>query len=109
MRGDVTSALPLTLSEQDFQRAVIDVALLFRWRVAHHRPARTVRGWRTPVEGHAGVPDLILARDGHVILAELKRHNGRVSPDQRLWLAALGEHGRLWRPQDWAEIVGELR
>ena len=108
--------LPLTISEAAFQSAVIDYALWRKWRVVHYRPALRAPQWHgqtrrysTPLQGHPGAPDLILARDGRVILAELKRHNGRVSPDQRLWLSALGEHARLWRPQDWAEIIEELR
>lgn len=104
----MTATLPLTLSEASFQRTVIDYALLRGWRVAHHRPARTVHGWRTPVEGHPGVPDLILARDGRVLLVELKRQHGRPTPDQRLWLEALHGHGRIWRPGDWEEIMAEL-
>lgn len=100
--------MPLTVSEAVLQSAVVDLALWRKWRVCHFRPARTSRGWRTPVEGHPGLPDLILARDGEVLLAELKAARGRPSPDQRLWLAALGSHGRLWTPKDWDQITEEL-
>lgn len=100
--------LPLTLSEADFQRTVIDLAIISGWRVCHQRPAQTARGWRTAVEGHAGLPDLILARDGVVLLAELKRQRQNPTPDQKAWLAAAGSRGRLWRPQDWPEIVSTL-
>lgn len=102
-------ALPLTISERDFQRTVIETAMRFRCRVHHTRVAWTNGGYRTPVEGHPGLPDLIIARDGWVILAELKRFRGRASADQRLWLAALGGYGRLWTPAHWPEIVSELR
>lgn len=101
--------LPLTVSEAQLQRAVIDYALLQGWRVVHYRPARTIHGYRTALTGHPGAPDLLLARHGQVLHVELKRHNGRVTPDQRLWLAALGTSARLWRPQDWPTIVAELR
>lgn len=104
----IPAALPLTISEADFQRTVIDLAVLSGWTVAHFRPARTDRGWRTAMSGHPGAPDLILARRGVVLLAELKRQHGRVSPQQRAWLAQLGDAGRLWRPSDWAEIVATL-
>lgn len=103
------TALPLTLSEAAFQRTVIDYALLRGWRCAHQRPALTAKGWRTAIEGHAGLPDLVLSRSGVVLLVEIKRQRGILSADQRLWLAALGEHGRCWRPQDWPEIAEELR
>lgn len=97
------------LSEADWQQRVMDYAVLRYWRVCHHRPARTDRGWRTPMQGHAGLPDLILARGGHVLLAELKTEKGKPTPEQAAWLTCLGEHGRLWRPSDWDIIVKELR
>ena len=34
-----TAALPLTLSEADFQRTVLDYAKLRGWRCVHYRPA----------------------------------------------------------------------
>lgn len=103
------AALPLTISEADFQSTVIDAARLLRWRVTHFRAARTARGWATPLQGHPGFPDLVLARDGVVIVAELKRHGGRLTADQRLWGAALGGAYRLWTPGMWPRIVDELR
>lgn len=97
------------MTEAEFQRRVIDTAVLHGWRVHHSRPARTGRGWRTPIEGHPGVPDLVLARGGTVLLAELKSDRGRISIDQGAWLDALGNHGRLWRPRDWPGILAELK
>lgn len=96
------------LSEKDFQQRIMQAAGLYGWRCAHFRPARTVQGWRTPMQGDVGVPDLILARDGRVLLAELKSDRGRPTPDQELWLEAAGDHGRLWRPADWIKINSEL-
>jgi len=103
------TALPLNLSESAFSHTVIDYALRRHWRIHHSLPVQTGKGWRTPVQGHPGLPDLVLARDGVVVLAEIKTQHGRPSPDQRLWLAALGGVGRLWRPGNWAEIVEALR
>jgi hypothetical protein len=105
-----TPRLSLTISEAQFQQTVIDTARLFGWRCAHFRPARTRSGaWATPMQGDVGFPDLVLCRDGVVILAELKRHGGRPTPAQRAWLAAAGEHGRLWSPGMWDRILDELR
>lgn len=97
------------LSEKDLQQRIVQAAGLYGWRCAHFRPARTTQGWRTPMQGDVGVPDLILARDGQVLLAELKSRRGQTTPDQDLWLEALGDHGRLWRPADWVAIQNELR
>lgn len=96
------------MREADFQRRVIDYALLHHWRIHHTRPARTQHGWRTPLEGHPGLPDLVLARNGVVLLVELKSERGRPTRDQEAWLAAAGPHARLWYPKDWATIVTEL-
>jgi hypothetical protein len=97
------------LSEEDLQARILQAAELYGWRVIHHRPAKTGKGWRTPMSGHPGFPDLVLARDGVVIVAELKSRRGQPSDDQRLWLEALGAHARLWRPADWPAIQNELR
>lgn len=96
------------MTEDDLLRAVIDLAHLRGWLVVHHRPARTEKGWRTPTQGDKGVPDLILARRGVVILAELKSDRGRLTLEQMAWRDALGQHWRVWRPADLPRIVEEL-
>ena len=92
----------MTISEADLQAAIIDLAHLLGWRVAHFRPAQNSRGaWRTAVSADgAGFPDLVLVRNGVVIFVELKSEKGRISPAQEAWLAAL-PHSLVWRPADW--------
>lgn len=92
------------MSEADFQTRVIDYAKLRGWMLVHYRPARTATGTRTPLAGDKGCPDLILARHGRVLLIELKSQQGRVRPEQKAWLAHLGEHGHLYRPNDWPAL-----
>lgn len=96
------------MNEADWQSRIVDTAMLHGWRVAHFRAARTSKGWRTPVVGHIGLPDLILARGGVVVLAELKAERGKLGPGQPEWLDALGVHGRLWRPSNWPAVLAEL-
>lgn len=99
-------------SEAEFQSAVIDLAMWAGWKVHHGRPAQTGRGWRTPIQGHPGFPDLALAHPVHgVLLVELKAQKGRVSPTQKEWAAAIEPSGqyRLWRPSDWPEIEDTLK
>lgn len=96
-------------SEADFQRWFIGVARLAGWKVCHFRPGKTQRGrWITAVQGDVGAPDVILAKDGRVLLAELKREGGKPTPEQVAWLAALGGHGRLWRPENREAILLDL-
>jgi len=101
----------LAMTEEQFASRVIAYAHLRRWHVVHYRPARTATGkWRTALVGNRGAPDLTLARDGQVILAELKSENGAMRPGQAEWGRAIGkDHYRLWRPSDWDEIERELR
>jgi hypothetical protein len=103
------------VTETQLQSAVIECAQLLGWRVAHFRPAKTERGWRTPVQGDGkGFPDLVLVhtRQRRVLFVELKSAAGVVSAEQQDWLQRLMfATGRnlqvaLWRPDDW--VSGEV-
>ncbi len=101
------------LAERDFERQVLELARLCGWRTAHFRPARTSKGWRTPVSGDgAGFPDIVLCRPPLVLFAELKSERGKLRPEQREWLEILGRcegvEARLWRPRDFEEIERTL-
>lgn len=84
--------------EAAFMSWVVDYARLRGWQVAHVRDSR---GQDTD-----GLPDLILARNGLVILAELKSETGDVRTKQREWLGASGNH--LWRPSMRAKVQAML-
>ena len=102
---DLVAALRET--ENDFLSWVLDYAHIRGWLIYHNRPAMTAKGWRTAGQGDAGMLDVVLARQGVVILAELKSETGKVRPDQQLWLDASG--GYLWRPSDRPAIEEILR
>lgn len=99
--------MPADISEDDFSDRVVSYAQDHRWRVLHIRPARTSKGWRTPVSGDGnGFPDLVLVRE-RVLFAELKSAKGVMSQDQKDWLFALMNANApyfLWRPSDWSDI-----
>lgn len=98
------------VTEYQFQKKVIDFAMLTGWRVHHSRPAWVRSGKMvTAIMGHAGFPDLVLARNGELIIAELKRMGEKPKPMQVLWGNALGEFYRLWYPNDWDEIERTLK
>jgi hypothetical protein len=99
--------------EQSFQSAVAEVARLAGWRVAHFRPARTARGWKTPVTADgAGWPDLVLVRPPRIAFAELKSASGEATDRQLEWLDVLRLLPQvevyLWRPDDWNSLVETL-
>lgn len=107
MRSEITT-------ERDFQRTVVELARLTGWRVFHARAAMNERGrWLTPIQGDSGFPDLVLARQGRVIFAELKQVGKRPSPHQRAWLDTLatcaGVEVYVWTPRDWEQIVTTLQ
>ena len=91
-------------TETELVEQAIRLAQLQGWMVTHVRPAGTAHGPRTPYQGHAGLPDLILARDGDVLLWELKGPRGKPTDGQTAWIHAAGLHGALYRPGDWDEI-----
>jgi hypothetical protein len=105
------------ISERAFQDNVIALAKLFGWRVAHFRPAQTKHGWRTPMQGDKGFPDLVLAKGGRVVFAELKSDKGKLSADQKDWIAALdappgwdsemSHEVHVWYPDD-LDAIGKI-
>lgn len=115
---------PLPLTERDFQRQVVELAHLMGWEDFHVRAGRTADSWRVPGSGTmaAGWPDLVLVhpKRGRLIFAELKAHNGKLTPAQQRVLPVLntlsGEWGTpdsratisievvIWRPEDWELI-----
>jgi hypothetical protein len=100
------------MSEDELEDNILKAAKFLGWVAVHHRPARTKDGeWRTAIKGQKGFPDLCLARDGVVLLRELKREKGKPSEGQVIWLEALGDFGGIWRPSDWlsGRIQHELR
>lgn len=97
------------LTEDDLLSRVMDLAEVHGWLRVHYRPAKTAKGYRTALQGDKGCPDIILARDGVVLLVELKAARRYPTREQRAWLTALGGHARLWRPSDWDEIKETLK
>lgn len=89
-------------TEQELLDATIDLATHCRWSVHHDRPARRSGArWATAIQGHAGFPDLVLARRGVVLFRELKGYGkngriGRLSSEQRDWARQLDVAGTSW-------------
>ncbi len=97
------------VSEAEFQEAVCAYADAQGWRWTHFRPAKTDKGWRTPLSGSPGFPDVVFTRDGRLVFAELKSQKARKpAVDQQAWLDDLarvpGVTVCLWRPAMWPDI-----
>lgn len=113
----MTNRLAPHITERQFTETVIELAKLHGWKVAHFRTSMDRGVWRTAMAGDIGFPDLVLARKGVVIFAELKSERGRVSVHQDEWLAALASMARqphshkvrVWKPSDIEEIKAVLR
>lgn len=101
------------MSEDDLLVNVLDLARVLGWWAHHCRPARTAHGWRTPVQGNPGFPDLVLIRGGWLIAAELKRQREKPTTAQGEWLGRFQQIGAImghrpaggvravvWRPAD---------
>ena len=94
------------MTEKQLQKAVIDLAHLRGWKIAHFRTAMNADGsYVTPVAADGkGWPDLVLVRDQRLLFVELKSDGGDLRREQHEWLAALrGAHPSVWvwRPDDW--------
>lgn len=98
---------------RDLTPAVIDLAHSLGWLVHHSRPAQTKDGWRTPLSGDAGCPDLLMVHpSAGVVLAELKSERGQLSDHQQKWGTVLRKVATssglndgtvryyVWRPSD---------
>jgi hypothetical protein len=103
-REDAQAVLARSISEKQLSQHVVNLARMLGWRVARWPT------WR-PTGTDPGVPDLVMAKDGRVIFAELKATGGRVSDAQREWCDAL--HGNApyvrhvyWFPANW--LSGEV-
>lgn len=95
-------ALP-KLTEKAWQSQVLTLARVYGWRSYHVFDSR---------RSVPGFPDLVLVRRPRVIFAELKTDRGRLTDEQRGWLADLGDcpvESYVWRPRDADRIVSILR
>ena len=98
----------IRLSEKDFQKQIVELAEIYGWQIHAELPAQRQSGnWVTPIQGHKGFPDLVLAKGKRLIFAELKSDKGKTSQEQNIWLLLLKQTGAevyLWKPLNWPEI-----
>ncbi len=95
VRRTVDSDEYAPMTENDLKKNVLREAYAAGWLV-YHVPQTTMRNG-----GGSGYPDLTLARDGQILWMELKQERASPSPEQFLWMAAIGLPYHLVRPSDW--------
>lgn len=87
-----------TVSEKEFQSAVIREAKRLGWLVYHTFDSRC---------SEPGFVDLVCVRD-RVLWLELKTQSGKLSAAQANWLDALtnaGQEAGCFRPGDWGKLM----
>ncbi|VTR96025.1 vrr-nuc domain-containing protein : VRR-NUC domain protein OS=Micrococcus luteus SK58 GN=HMPREF0569_1589 PE=4 SV=1: VRR_NUC [Gemmata massiliana] len=90
-------------SESEFQAQLVREAKRLGWECYHTHDSR---------RSEAGFPDLVLIRGPVLIVAELKVKRNKPTAAQVKWLelfAGAGARAFHWRPENWAEIVEQLR
>lgn len=82
------------LSEKQWQSLIVQHAALHGWWSHHHHDSR---------RSEPGWPDLVLLRDGEALFIEVKKEDGKVTPEQGFVLDLLESAGcevGVWRPSD---------
>lgn len=99
--------------EEELQNKIIEVAKIYGWLVHAERPARTSKGYRTPIQGDTGFPDLVLTRNKDILFVECKSEKGKLSDAQKIWLTELDKNPTVrclvWRLSDWELIYSTLQ
>lgn len=101
-----------TISEAEFQAAVVDLAHALGWR--HNFTRRTIgRGKKwTTATSCVGWPDCVFFGPRGHFYVEVKSETGKVTADQERVHALLRESGQrvyVWRPSDWDAAVRVFR
>lgn len=101
------------MKEKDFAQQIEYFLELGGWRWCHYEPAVRQSGtWATPLRGDKGLPDYIAVRGTRLLFIEIKGTGGRLSVDQRKWIADLlvaGIETYVWYPDNLENATEVLR
>lgn len=98
------------ITERQWQGTVEKLLTAHGWHWYHasdNRPVTAKSGRKYIQNVKAGWPDLFAVKGPRLIAVELKREEGKTSPEQDEWLAKLAGAGVatfVWKPHDLAEI-----
>ena len=101
------------MREKSFAHQIEYLLELGGWRWCHFEPAVRQSGtWATPLRGDKGLPDYLAVRGTRLVFAEIKGTGGRLSIDQKAWIADLlvaGIETYVWHPEDLESAQKVLR
>lgn len=116
-RAKASNGLP-AMPEKAWQGQLLQLARLFKWSWWHDTATnapRVCHRCKAPLRiprNEPGWPDLLLVRDDTLIVAELKKDDGKLEPEQTAWLERFKAVRRImvvvWRPRDHADVVRVL-
>lgn len=92
----------IPMTEDQWQSRITDYCDLRGLRWHHEVDSRRSK---------SGFPDLVIVGPYGLLFAELKKEDGKVSPEQSDWLGDLRHAGVLafvWKPSNWDRVVLEL-
>lgn len=104
---------------QQWQDKVIKCLRENGWLARIIRPAMTGRGWRTPIQGDEGEPDVFAVHPDRLLIwwIECKTGKGALSPKQEKWVMALTRcqavnpniRMDILRPEDWENFEKRVK
>ena len=102
-RPTAAASLAASMTERELQQSLVDAARKLGWLAYHtHRSTRS----------EPGFPDLVMVRDGRLLIWELKSAAGQLSERQRLWLEEFtrcdGVDARVVCPADYDDCLAAL-
>jgi len=106
----------MEITEKQFSTQIESLLNHFGWRWTHFRPARTMKGWRTPLTGDKGFTDYCAVRNGMCLFIEIKSEKGKLTPEETAWMQdlkevaqiSLGVMYHLWHPSDMEPNGGKI-
>ncbi len=85
-------------SEAACQATIVAAAKRLGWLVHAEPPSRRPSGaYSTLTQGHNGWPDLVLIKNGRLLVIELKRRGNHTTVEQDVWLEAFRQCGVVAR------------
>ena len=104
------------ISEKVYQGQITDFAEMYGWEWRHFKDSRKAvkSGNKTFLVGDPeakGWPDLVLIRAPELLIIEVKKELGKVTPEQEHWLGLLdacGVETMVARPSTFEQVRGRL-